>query len=215
VALTEVRDRHRRPAHAGSSVPAAREVANRLLAGEHERLEHSAAVAARAAALVPAVPRTDAGLLVAAAWLHDIGYSPLVRVTGFHPLDGARHLRAAGWDPALCALVAHHSGSRFVAAENGFGDLLAEFDHVDSPVSDALTTADQTVGPHGAPLSLDERLRDMLERHGPASANARAHPRREASVRAAHRRVTRRLDRAALGGLGMPRTGPARTDAAP
>jgi HD superfamily phosphodiesterase len=28
-----------------------------------------------------------------AAWLHDIGYSPDVRVTGFHPLDGAHYLR--------------------------------------------------------------------------------------------------------------------------
>jgi len=34
--------------------------------------------------------------LVAAAWLHDIGYAPGLAVTGFHPLDGARFLRRAG-----------------------------------------------------------------------------------------------------------------------
>lgn len=38
----------------------------------------------------------DRDLLVAAAWLHDIGYAPELRDTGFHPLDGARHLEALG-----------------------------------------------------------------------------------------------------------------------
>lgn len=27
-------------------------------------------------------------------WLHDIGHGSNARVTGFHPLDGAHHLRA-------------------------------------------------------------------------------------------------------------------------
>ena len=34
--------------------------------------------------------------LVAAAWLHDIGYAPELVETGFHPLDGARYLRREG-----------------------------------------------------------------------------------------------------------------------
>ncbi len=34
--------------------------------------------------------------LVAAAWLHDIGYAPEVTDTGFHPLDGARYLVGLG-----------------------------------------------------------------------------------------------------------------------
>ena len=53
---------------------------------------------------------------MAAAWLHDIGYAPGLQQTGFHPIDGALHLRSAGWPDAMCDLVAHHSGSRFVAA---------------------------------------------------------------------------------------------------
>jgi HD superfamily phosphodiesterase len=36
---------------------------------------------------------TRPDLLEAAAWLHDIGYSPEIAVSGFHPLDGARYLR--------------------------------------------------------------------------------------------------------------------------
>ena len=62
---------------------------------------HFAGVAAKATALSGAVPDAEAGLLVAAAWLHDIGYASGLRNTGFHPLDGARYLRATGWDSAL------------------------------------------------------------------------------------------------------------------
>ena len=40
--------------------------------------------------------------LVASAWLHDIGYAAGLQETGFHPVDGARHLRSAGWPPPLC-----------------------------------------------------------------------------------------------------------------
>ena len=35
-------------------------------------------------------------VLVAAAWLHDIGYAPDIVATGFHPLDGARYLAGLG-----------------------------------------------------------------------------------------------------------------------
>ncbi|KWW98982.1 hypothetical protein LI90_612 [Carbonactinospora thermoautotrophica] len=38
---------------------------------------------------------------------NDIGYSPELVATGFHPLDGARYLRAAHVDEHR--LVAHHS----------------------------------------------------------------------------------------------------------
>jgi HD superfamily phosphodiesterase len=55
------------------------------------RWSHVQGVAARARGLAPVVGG-DAGLLEAAAWLHDIGYSPELAGTGFHPLDGARYL---------------------------------------------------------------------------------------------------------------------------
>ncbi len=44
---------------------------------------------------------SDAGLgqaLVAAAWLHDIGYAEALHETGFHPVDGAQYLHDHGWD---------------------------------------------------------------------------------------------------------------------
>ena len=87
---------------------------------------------------------------MAAAWLHDIGYAQGLTQTGFHPLDGARHLHATGWPPALCGLVAHHSGSRFVATVRRLGDEMGEFPFEEDLLTDALTVADQTAGPHAA-----------------------------------------------------------------
>ena len=76
------------------------------------RYRHSAGVAAAASRLAPAVDPWDAGVLVAAGWLHDIGYSAAIADTGFHPLDGARHLRRLGAPEQLCRLVAHHTCAR-------------------------------------------------------------------------------------------------------
>ena len=73
------------------------------------RWAHTQGVAAAARGLDP-VLGPDADLVTAAAWLHDIGYAPDVADTGFHPLDGARHLRdVEGASALLCRLVAHHS----------------------------------------------------------------------------------------------------------
>lgn len=52
----------------------------------------------------------DRPALIAAAWLHDVGYAPSLAVTGFHPLHGARYVRALGHE-RIAGLVAHHSGA--------------------------------------------------------------------------------------------------------
>ncbi|WP_009480184.1 HD domain-containing protein [Rhodococcus sp. JVH1] len=174
-------------------VPRARALTLRVLARDRMRADHCAGVAARALALAPTVPAADRDTLVAAAWLHDIGYAAELRETGFHPLDGARYLQAHGWPGRVCDLVAHHSGARFVAAVTGMGDELSQFTFVEDAVSDALTVADQTTGPHGEALSLDQRLREKIDRHGPDSPTVRAHPQRDPYLRAAADRVERRL----------------------
>jgi hypothetical protein len=76
----------------------------------------------------------------------------------------------------VCDLVAHHSGSRFVARVRGLDDQLREFELVEDALSDALTVADNTAGPNGTVMTVDERLRDKLTRHGPHSPKARANP---------------------------------------
>jgi hypothetical protein len=148
-------------------------------------------VARRAEEIAATIGDDDADLLVAAAWLHDIGYADLLRDTGFHPLDGGRYLRRNGWPDRLGALVAHHSGACFVAEARGLS--LAEFDREASPLADALTYADQTVGPDGRTMAVPDRIADMLSRHGSDSPNARANARRGPFLLAVAGRVQDRL----------------------
>jgi hypothetical protein len=180
-------------------VIAAEDLARYLLQAEPERLAHTEAVAARAQLLTAATTAEQAPLLVAAAWLHDIGYHPVLRQTGFHPLDGALHLKRAGWLTAMCDLVAHHSGSRFVAAVRQLDDELETFTFVENELTDALTVADQTAGPSGHLMTVNQRIEDMLSRHSPDSPNARAHPHRGPYLVRAAKRVAIRLENAGIG----------------
>ena len=87
------------------------ELARRLLSGQSDRWDHTREVAARAQAVALAVPDHERQLLVDAAWLHDIGYSPEVSRTGFHPLDGAWYLMSMGasgtWSEPWRTIPAH------------------------------------------------------------------------------------------------------------
>lgn len=94
----------------GSLVTWARELAAISMADElPRRWAHVQAVAAKAENLRPIMGH-EADVLVAAAWLHDVGYASSAADSGFHPSDGARLLRSLGADPRLCGLVAYHSG---------------------------------------------------------------------------------------------------------
>jgi hypothetical protein len=184
-----------------ADVAAARDLADALLTDLPQRWAHTAGVAGRAAelcaAMGPAMTAADRDRVVAAAWLHDIGYADPVRDTGFHPLDGARFLRGAGWAARINALVAHHSGACYVAEVRGLRHDLAEFPRELSPVADALTYADQTVGPDGGRVDIRTRMAEMLARHGATSDNARVHHLRAPDLLATADRVERRLRRAA------------------
>jgi HD superfamily phosphodiesterase len=75
-------------------VERARVLAERLLAAQlPDRWRHVQGVAAWAEEVSKRVGVMSADLL-AAAWLHDIGYAPNLVSTGLHPLDGVRYLRA-------------------------------------------------------------------------------------------------------------------------
>jgi hypothetical protein len=133
-----------------------------------DRWAHSRGVAATARALAPILGR-HADTVTAAAWLHDIGYAPAVHGCGFHPLDGARHLRdVERADPLLCRLVAHHSCAHFEAAERGLADdLFREFRPGPRGLSDALIYCDMTTGPRGQPMTVEERFAEIRYRYGP------------------------------------------------
>jgi putative nucleotidyltransferase with HDIG domain len=156
------------PCHAqGRAEPEAQALAERLLAFElPKRWRHVRAVAAEAHRLCAEV-RVVSSAVIAAAWLHDIGYAPDLAVTGFHPLDGARYLRAAGWDDPVCRLVAHHSDAAWQAPLQELGDQLrSEFPDVIGLTRDVLWTADVTTGPEGQRFTLDERVAEIGQRYG-------------------------------------------------
>jgi hypothetical protein len=61
-----------------------------LLAGLGARWQHVRGVARQAQRVSQGLAPEDRPYLVAAAWLHDIGYAPDLAATAFHPIDGAR-----------------------------------------------------------------------------------------------------------------------------
>ena len=174
-----------------SLIANARGLAKKLLRkGLPERWLHTQGVASRAAELAVTVPAADRPVLIAAAWLHDIGYAPAIQDTGFHPLDGGLYLRREGWDDRLAALVAHHSGARFVPAERGYDSMMTEFDFEDGPVRRVDLRRPDGRSARAAD-DVPYRIVEAITRHGPDSPNARS-----------------RVDRVALpvGGRGSGRT---------
>jgi hypothetical protein len=106
--------------------------------------------------------------LVAAAWLHDIGYAPELVETGFHPLDGARYLRRVGFDEQVVSLVAYHSCAQIEADVRGLGaELASEFSPGDPLLTDALLYCDMTTGPDGDFVRPADRLVEIRGRYGP------------------------------------------------
>jgi HD superfamily phosphodiesterase len=137
------------------------------------RWRHTLGVAERARVVGGALEHDDAELLLAAAYLHDVGYAPELAQTGFHPVDGARFVRSCGHE-RLAGLVAYHSGAGVEAAERDLVAELSEFDDERSLVSRALTYCDLTTNSEGRPVEPYDRLAEIRERYGQASAEARA-----------------------------------------
>lgn len=137
-----------------------------LLPALPRRWRHVVGVAARARKASSLFSVEDANLLVDASILHDIGYSPRLASTGFHPLDGARYLRSQGVSDRLCALVAHHSCAYLEAELRGLSAELAEWEDEEGPVRDALWWADMTTSPDGELVSVHERIEEIQKRYG-------------------------------------------------
>ncbi|MEW9521251.1 HD domain-containing protein [Streptomyces tubercidicus] len=165
------------------------------------RWAHSLGVAKRAAALRPILGR-DADVLEAAAVLHDVGYSPSIATTGFHPLDGARFLREQeSVDERVVRLVAHHSCALLEAEERGLRDELAQFEMERPELVDALIFCDMTTTPDGGHTVPADRLNEIVARYGPDTIVGRFIQRAAPEIHAAASRVEQRM--AAAGG-GQP-----------
>jgi putative nucleotidyltransferase with HDIG domain len=174
----------------------ARDLARSLLAEPlPRRWAHSQGVATKAQSLA-GILGDDAELLWAAAMLHDIGYTPALATTGFHPLDGARYLRdRSATDERLVRLVASHSHALLEAEERGLRDELeAEFPLLDdAELVDALVYCDMTTTPDGTSTAVDARLAEILTRYERDSIVGRFIRRAEEDLRAAVLRVEARL----------------------
>lgn len=133
-------------------------------------------------------------VLVVAAWLHDIGYALDLQDTGFHPVDGARHLRRQGMDERVVSLVAHHSCARVEADIRGLGDSLdSEFARPEPEYEDALCFCDMTNGPAGDPVTASDRLDEIEARYGLDHPTGQFVDPARAEILAMVERVERRL----------------------
>ncbi|MDW4917898.1 HD domain-containing protein [Streptomyces californicus] len=139
------------------------------------RWAHTQGVAKRAVE-VSQIFGLDAGLLVPAATLHDVGYAPHLAATGFHPLDGARFLRDEHRaDQRLVRLVANHSFALLEAEERGLQEeLVTEFPLLDEPLLvDALVYCDMTTTPDGDRTTAQDRVAEIRSRYGDDSVVGR------------------------------------------
>ncbi|MFF5207812.1 HD domain-containing protein [Streptosporangium sp. NPDC000396] len=175
----------------------ARDLARQLLEEAlPRRWAHTQGVAARAVSLAP-ILGAEADLLTAAAWLHDIGYSPVLVDTGSHALDGARYLRDVHQaDDTIVRLVAHHTCAEYEAAERGLLDVLnAEFDKERPELVEALTYCDMTTSPDGLPVEAEARLLEIHSRYGPEHLVSRSIAKATPCITAAVHAVQAALER--------------------
>jgi HD domain len=139
--------------------------AEHLLSPLGDRWKHVRAVGECAREVSAILDQEDRRYLVAAAYLHDIGYAPSLHRTGLHQLDGARYIRSLGAE-RLAGLVAHHSEARFEIRLRGFATELAAYEREQSWVSDALTYCDLTTGRTGLPMTFEDRVAEVEQRYG-------------------------------------------------
>ena len=177
--------------HADTSLATrARAVAEDILRNDAALLQHSVRSAARADEVARRIPHSRRSEVVAAAWLHDIGYAPQLQRTGFHPLDGALFLMNGDWPERVIRLVAHHSLASLEAPFYGVGHHLGVIEAVTGPDADILVYADLDGGSGEPAPTSEERLARMRiadEEVGLVPVDVREA--RYAELRAVHARV--------------------------
>lgn len=148
----------------------ASDTVDHLLARSPARLAHSRHVAEQVSKVGHVLFEPWRSAVAEAALLHDVGYASALVDTGFHPLDGARWLRAQGRRPEVCRLVAWHTRARTEARLRGLEtSLLAEFPPPPATAQAVLTWADLTSSPTGEQCSPAIRISEILDRYGPDS----------------------------------------------
>lgn len=182
-------------------VTRARSLAEQQLSGAPRRWAHVQSVAATATTVSPIIEPDHAGAIVAAAWLHDVGYAPDIAVTGFHPVDGARFAVDSGMPDLVVRLIAFHTGAEFEAQQRGLLSELREFTAPPADILDIVTFADMTTSPTGEPIDARDRVAEILSRYEPQDPVFDAVSRSAPELIAAVDRVNARLLRAKASGV--------------
>ena len=160
-----------------SIVDYAEAVAFDLLADSlSRRCAHTVGVAAAADRFARTLAPHCAERVVAAAWLHDIGYAPDL-VASFHPIDGAAYVARSHSSVLsdVVGLIAHHTGAAFEAAERGLENELARYRFpVDVEELALLNAADLCTSPDGVFVDPQARLTEVLDRYPPDNPVHRA-----------------------------------------
>ena len=176
-----------------SVIERARLAALAMLSELPSRQSHVAGVAAVAEDVVARLGLSDRELLVAAAWLHDVGYAEPVARTGFHPVDGASWVRSQNFPTTVVSLVAYHTGAEVEAEERGLTDALMQFAHPDPTLLDVLTFSDLSVGPEGEQVEVEARIREILSRYPDGHPVHRSVSRSAPKLLAAAQRIREQL----------------------
>lgn len=182
------------------ALAAALRLSGRLLQDTPERLAHCRAAATHALETAGRLLHpADAETVAVAAMVHDIGYSPQVIRTGYHPLDGALHLARLGWPDRVVQLVAQHSHAAVLAPHHGVETHLSLIGDPPRALADVLTYSDLRAGFDGRGATVDERIADMRVRHAARDRGVVPEPVREhryGLLRATAARVAEALEAA-------------------
>ena len=162
--------RTRFPARAGAKRDISREALKAILGDDPDRLAHCVEVAVLAKELGAALfsPADAEQLEIAGLW-HDAAYSTKLRITGFHPLDGAIFLAHAGADVRVIDAVLQHGAASVFASETpGFRALYEELSKATAARDfiEILNVCDMRVGPTGKRTTVRERTADVQRRYG-------------------------------------------------
>ncbi|SHU64265.1 metal dependent phosphohydrolase [Mycobacteroides abscessus subsp. abscessus] len=144
----------------------AEDLARRFLAQElPRRWEHTCGVARQVEQLAVDLPEKQKSILIAAAWLHDIGYSTLLVQNEFHPIDGARYAALTKFPAAVVSLIAYHTGAEVEAEERGLSKLLLQIPRPPAGLLEILSCADLCTSPDGKPVDPARRVQEILARY--------------------------------------------------
>jgi hypothetical protein len=170
----------------------AQTVARQILGRETFRWAHTLGVVRLVQESLAVVAPEERSVVLAAAYVHDLGHVRCLRVTGCHALDGAMYVRAAG-HLQLASMVARHSGARCEARLRGLEREMSAFAFTKSNALDLLTYSDLKTDHRGRRCSVDERFEGIAIRYGKDHIVTRALRLAEPELRESVSRVESRL----------------------